>query len=124
MAHVAPLAGSVDRNCSLPPARSHSLVAPLAGSVDRNHKAHDGFYTLSPSLPSRGAWIEILQTDAAPRSARVAPLAGSVDRNITKYNAPGFAPKSLPSRGAWIEILCWRIPTGCFAGRSPRGERG
>ena len=124
MAHVAPLAGSVDRNCSLPPARSHSLVAPLAGSVDRNHKAHDGFYTLSPSLPSRGAWIEILQTDAAPRSARVAPLAGSVDRNCPVVARNMVLTVSLPSRGAWIEICCMAVARWPLTGRSPRGERG
>ena len=33
------------------------------------------------SLPSRGAWIEIMLYSTLPGPLRVAPLAGSVDRN-------------------------------------------
>ena len=35
-----------------------------------------------PSLPARGAWIEMSRTSASI-----------------------FSPKSLPARGAWIEIM-------------------
>ena len=78
------------------------------------------------SLPSRGAWIEIIPWAAAvpaltvaplagsvdrnrPAAARpahpdVAPLAGSVDRNVTGQGKVAEPRVSLPSRGAWIEI--------------------
>ena len=45
---------------------------------------------LAGSLPSRGAWIEMLMVHAAdPSNVAVAPLAGSVDRNLlpAKYIA-------------------------------------
>ena len=58
--HVAPLAGSVDRNLEPPLPPAAGRVAPLAGSVDRN----------------------ILRTDDWARPITVAPLAGSVDRNF------------------------------------------
>ena len=54
------------------------------------------------SLPSRGAWIEIL-------------------------GAPGnriYPPPSLPSRGAWIEIDGTPIQSPVISCRSPHGERG
>ena len=54
------------------------------------------------SLPSRGAWIEII------------PLAAAAPVLIT----------SLPSRGAWIEILCCSWVLDCRHRRSPHGERG
>ena len=58
---VAPLAGSVDRN-HFPalPVIEVTGVAPLAGSVDRNQLIHVVFIKREMSLPSRGAWIEIL----------------------------------------------------------------
>ena len=57
---------------------------------------------LAPSLPSRGAWIEICIRWKLLLSGR----------------------SSLPSRGAWIEIPC-RRRGGIWAGRrSPHGERG
>ena len=60
---VAPLAGSVDRNYETMghPSRGAS-VAPLAGSVDRNWCVEVAAEKNAESLPSRGAWIEILQT--------------------------------------------------------------
>ena len=53
------------------------------------------------SLPTRGAWIEILMSDAQETC-----LA------------------SLPTRGAWIEILAAARPYTASACRSPHGERG
>ena len=53
------------------------------------------------SLPSRGAWIEMLYSNLNLSRPFVAPLAGSVDRNS---KAADLAPGQI--------------------GRSPRGERG
>ena len=129
-AWVAPLAGSVDRNTVCRSFCAALAVAPLAGSVDRNSLHRKNIRVPLRSLPSRGAWIEILRGKAAqavqlvaplagsvdrnggiyidPTFERnVAPLAGSVDRNPTGTSRPGGAAASLPSRGAWIEIaLC------------------
>ena len=107
-ARVAPLAGSVDRNSSREKDGCPGLVAPLAGSVDRNHQAATLAATVKPSLPSRGAWIEIpipqrrrrrstslpsrgawieiTKPTTSCRASAVAPLAGSVDRNYTAYS--------------------------------------
>ena len=57
-----------------------------------------------PSLPSRGAWIEIIKRDAYRLGMTVAPLAGSVDRNSASFSSLSEVRASLPSRGAWIEI--------------------
>ena len=77
-----------------------------------------------PSLPSRGAWIEILLYDTTNKAAVVAPLTGSVDRNLSNGLSSLYWLPSLPSRGAWIEmarhIERWKIGSG----RSPHGERG
>ena len=58
--------------------------------------------SLAASLPSRGAWIEILGVPGLHAGQMVAPLAGSVDRNI--------------------HPVCLDDVT--VGGRSPRGERG
>ena len=76
-------------------------VAPLAGSVDRNDQPISPATGRTPSLPSRGAWIEITGKTGRSTRKKVAPLAGSVDRN----NVAEEAKKSA-------------------SGRSPRGERG
>ena len=57
--------------------------------------------TWRPSLPSRGAWIEI--------DDRKTPL---------------MVRSSLPSRGAWIEITLRLLLVAVAECRSPRGERG
>ena len=55
-----------------------------------------------PSLPSRGAWIEMTALHrAGPSRAR-----------------------SLPSRGAWIEIVTYLTRKRGYSSRSPHGERG
>ena len=98
---VAPLAGSVDRN-SVDVRRAYRKgVAPLAGSVDRNQLRAGQFPRRFGSLPSRGAWIEMLD------------MAWSMD-----------AVLSLPSRGAWIEIFEVTHKRDDDYRRSPRGERG
>ena len=53
------------------------------------------------SLPSRGAWIEILI-----------------------YNQCGQPARSLPSRGAWIEICVIKLGSPSKLCRSLHGERG
>ena len=58
---VAPLAGSVDRNSTFLRLTHEAVpVAPLAGSVDRNCAVWLICLLLVSSLPSRGAWIEII----------------------------------------------------------------
>ena len=54
-----------------------------------------------PSLPVRGAWVEM------PCEPRI--VAGLM---------------SLPVRGAWVEIFCAALSCVLAAGRSPCGERG
>ena len=98
------------------------------------------------SLPSRGAWIEMMKRPLRSRCSRVAPLTGSVDRNRTSTPCPTWQSPSLPSRGAWIEIAYIVVSRSCndvapltgsvdrnptgkwsdwrYIGRSPHGERG
>ena len=57
---VAPLAGSVDRNVHILRVAAVDDVAPLAGSVDRNKSPATRLPEPWTSLPSRGAWIEII----------------------------------------------------------------
>ena len=81
--HVAPLAGSVDRNpkglwmngdirASLP-SRGAWIEITLEGK---------GVQIVHRSLPSRGAWIEMILMACILFYLLVAPLAGSVDRNV------------------------------------------
>ena len=56
------------------------------------------------SLPSRGAWIEMIWTHWGGLMLIVAPLAGSVDRNSATLLQGLAGDTSLPSRGAWIEM--------------------
>ena len=60
MRFVAPLAGSVDRNITATMRIGTVKVAPLAGSVDRNASDLYDAGVGVLSLPSRGAWIEII----------------------------------------------------------------
>ena len=57
---VAPLAGSVDRNTGKGEKGRATVVAPLAGSVDRNSSLAGNIGSVGTSLPSRGAWIEMM----------------------------------------------------------------
>ena len=125
---------------------AEKAVAPHAGSVDRNVMCCLLYCDEVPSLPTRGAWIEILNGHTSQNCASVAPHAGSVDRNFICNFKPLFARMSLPTRGAWIEIKyqncspvsATSLPTrGAWIEipvckgdyeevhrRSPRGERG
>ena len=79
---VAPLAGSVDRNCSTPiPSRRCPWSLPSRGAWIEISVLCQQQYRGRPSLPSRGAWIEMLMTVSKSFPPFVAPLAGSVDRN-------------------------------------------
>ena len=78
-----------------------AAVAPLTGSVDRNSPLMRRRRCRMMSLPSRGAWIEIILTTQILCVQHVAPLTGSVDRNIA-----------------------WNTGTQRIQSRSPHGERG
>ena len=56
-----------------------------------------------PSLPSRGAWIEIARSAACSNPTASLPSRGAW---IEIAGPPGelHPPASLPSRGAWIEM--------------------
>ena len=78
---------------------------------------------MTESLPSRGAWIEMLPSCLRWPWRHVAPLAGSVDRNKLAVVAAGHlavAPlagsvdRNISRQASCILIIC----------RSPRGERG
>ena len=80
---VAPLAGSVDRNSALV---AHSAASrpslPSRGAWIEIFYFNGQWCSLSMSLPSRGAWIEIVRYSRPLKPPKVAPLAGSVDRNL------------------------------------------
>ena len=103
---VAPHAGSVDRNIPAISASLNPQVAPHAGSVDRNLENQSTLCVLFMSLPTRGAWIEIIHKFKKSKKDRVAPHAGSVDRNPRLAVYGVVQGLSLPTRGAWIEIPC------------------
>ena len=76
-----------------------------------------------PSLPVRGAWIEIEKYHIQPVKIGRSPCG---ERGLKCPSARPAAPqtRSLPVRGAWIEIACCCIIGCCAARRSPCGERG
>ena len=77
-----------------------------------------------PSLPSRGAWIEILRYKARRENYTVAPLAGSVDRNndgLYQYPTPDLVA---PLAGSVDRNHHGRDLLRNDRRRSPRGERG
>ena len=60
---------------------------------------------LNESLPTRGAWIEILVAISLIFTTRSLPTRGAW---IEIASAPNWAlgyVRSLPTRGAWIEIV-------------------
>ena len=79
---VAPLTGSVDRNCAVWADPAAAAVAPLTGSVDRNLKIGRVQAGQSVVAPLTGSVDRnpCLWEEANPTA--VAPLTGSVDRNI------------------------------------------
>ena len=64
------------------------------------------------SLPSRGAWIEIIcKAESLIFEYRSLPSRGAWIE-IGDGDQPAAYHKSLPSRGAWIEILSDRLKAG------------
>ena len=75
-----------------------------------------------PSLPTRGAWIEISQRSPRHPSTLSLPTRGAWIEIAGVHRADEW--RSLPTRGAWIEIAnstAWWTSRAC---RSPHGERG
>ena len=64
--------------------------------------------TTSPSLPARGAWIEIADFNGLERKVRSLPARGAWIEIIV-IDAVNRNTGSLPARGAWIEIRKYAI---------------
>ena len=75
------------------------------------------------SLPSRGAWIEILLTSQDVCEALSLPSRGAWIE-IAIQEAERVGTLSLPSRGAWIEIVKSVAISPALTCRSLHGERG
>ena len=75
------------------------------------------------SLPSRGAWIEILLSRLINQAIQSLPSRGAWIE-ISIYKIISNNNKSLPSRGAWIEIMNNRCQLQNLPSRSLHGERG
>ena len=75
-------------------------VAPREGSVDRNRTLCRIQQIQTPSLPARGAWIEIDVRRAARMYIIVAPREGSVDRNTRRLKSIKRALKVAPREGS------------------------
>ena len=89
----------------LVPPRASASVAPLAGSVDRNSQFEVARCNQKGSLPSRGAWIEMVYLVPPRASAsRSLPSRGAWIEIYQGRKHQRQQP-SLPSRGAWIEIV-------------------
>ena len=99
-------------------------VAPLAGSVDRNCPAGRGRRPAAPSLPSRGAWIEMAKAATSNPPKSVAPLAGSVDRNWMQRAASARSCQVAPLAGSVDRNAARYMEEYGKLCRSPRGERG
>ena len=79
--------------------------------------------SLLVSLPSRGAWIEILPITNTARVLKSLPSRGAWIE-ITSKTWQQHTQLSLPSRGAWIEIGTQQKEIAQVTCRSPHGERG
>ena len=114
LASVAPLTGSVDRNQCLVTEFVYEEVAPLTGSVDRNQPKPVSASGHWLSLPSRGAWIEMVNIcPLVPPSGRSLPSRGAWIEMSRLATCPRRNPRSLPSRGAWIEISDTALRSAC-----------
>ncbi len=77
-----------------------------------------------PSLPARGAWIEICGDCAIDQNVRLSLPARGAWIEILNLAIVAVLFLSLPARGAWIEISNkYIVPRSCCC-RSPHGERG
>ncbi len=77
----------------------------------------------SQSLPSQGAWIEILFICTVFGLLPSLPSQGAWIEIAFTFSRR-FFPKSLPSQGAWIEIFFPLSTLQGFLRRSPHRERG
>ena len=77
-----------------------------------------------PSLPVRGAWIEMYLLHPMERFGNRRSPCGERGLKCTFVFVAGNGGGSLPVRGAWIEICLMRARQSCSACRSPCGERG
>ena len=76
------------------------------------------------SLPARGAWIEIPNTDEGLSAGGVAPREGSVDRNLLIIGLVILVLVA-PREGSVDRNLTGvQTATDFLSSRSPRGERG
>ena len=74
------------------------------------------------SHPTRGAWIEMRDHEAAPHRQPSHPTRGAWIEMLLGFHLTEQSTLSHPTRGAWIEmlVLMWRISpvtvaphTGC-----------
>ena len=73
-----------------------------------NYQALDA--SMEASLPTRGAWIEILSCHASIRVPVMSlPTRGAWIEIIFQSVENILQLRSLPTRGAWIEITCFRF---------------
>ena len=77
-----------------------------------------------PSLPVRGAWIEMLRPITKLRLASSRSPCGERGLKCLTAEATDVSTMSLPVRGAWIEINQAAGVAPQNGGRSPCGERG
>ena len=76
------------------------------------------------SLPTRGAWIEIRLTMPTLSLACCRSPHGERGLKYVEFVKQIVHVRSLPTRGAWIEIVGNGTKATGLTGRSPHGERG
>ena len=77
-----------------------------------------------PSLPVRGAWVEIFAPNAPVKPPTGRSPCGERGLKSPLDTSPPSSSASLPVRGAWVEICCYYITVRPGCRRSPCGERG
>ena len=75
------------------------------------------------SLPSRGAWIEMLPNPLINAISDVAPLAGGVERNESVWLGR-YGVTAAPLAGSEDRNGALQGKRAAAYGRSPGGERG
>ena len=110
---VAPLTRSVDWNRKCVINDVFTWVAPLTRSVDWNWKLWWCNREPDRSLLSRGAWIEMVGTNAVPLML-LSLLSRGAWIEISFSRAISAKIPSLLSRGAWIEIELVNVCISAF----------
>ena len=77
---------------------------------------------MPPSLPARGAWIEIYRSRSHSGCGRSRSPHGERGLKYKRKRLQSYPRWSLPARGAWIEIYRSRSHSGC--GRKSLPARG